>query len=95
MDALDSSAKEKLVTMKTLFEGLLTLNSHTAYFLLKNCFNIPKFTYFMRTTPLWFSPSFLNETDILLRGCLESILNIEFDDSSWSLANLPIRVGGL
>ena len=49
----------------------------------------------MRTTPLWFSPSFLNETDILLRGCLESILNTEFDDSSRSLANLPIRVGGL
>lgn len=94
-DAIELATKETLSKLTHLFENLQGLHPHIAFFLLKNCLAIPKLTYFLRTTPLWFLPSILKETDGLFKACLESILNLQLDDKSWSLASLPISFGGL
>ena len=66
-----------------------------AYFIIKNCLLIPKFTYFLRTTHLFLFPTFLEKADILLKDTLQSILNIPLDNHNWVQATLPIKLGGL
>ena len=95
MDAVAVTADQKLMELKRLYAGLLGINSHVAYFLLKNCLLIPKLNYFLRTTPLWLFPSFLSLADELTKNCLESLLNLRLEDNSWTLACLPIKFGGL
>ena len=94
-DAIELATKENFSKLTHLFENLQGLHPHIAFFLLKNCLAIPKLTYFLRTTPLWFIPSILKETEGLFKSCLESILNLQLDDKSWTLASLPISFGGL
>lgn len=65
-----------------------------AYFLLKNCFAIPKLTYFLRTCASWKFPDFLSTFDIEIRQCLENIFNLHLDDKQWIQASLPISRGG-
>lgn len=95
LEGIENIAQKKLESIKTFWERLLSLNSHTAYFLLKNCLAIPKLTYFIRTTPLWLFPSLLQYFDDGIRSTLESILNIPLDDHNWTQASLPINFGGL
>ena len=95
LEAVPSIADQKLLQLETLFKSLTLLNPHVSYFVLKNCLLIPKFSYFMRTTPLWLFPSFLSQSDNLIRLNLESILNIKLNQTSWTQATLPIKFGGL
>lgn len=48
-----------LTAMEIMFDRLKNINSHTAYFLLKHCFTIPKFTYFKRISAAWKFEEFL------------------------------------
>ena len=95
LQAIEPSLSSKVQELKNTLNGLTSLKSHIGYFLLKNCLAIPKLMYFMRTTPLWMFPSLLLESDNLLRTCLKSILNLHLDDKNWTLASLPISIGGL
>uniref|UniRef100_A0A8D9A679 Uncharacterized protein n=1 Tax=Cacopsylla melanoneura TaxID=428564 RepID=A0A8D9A679_9HEMI len=81
--------------MKRMFGRLKQLNSHVAYFLLKNCFNIPKMTYVLRTSPMWKFPDYLNEIDREIKSTLESLLNLKLNDSQWDQTTLPIKYGGI
>lgn len=94
-EGLEDAFLEKLSVMKILFHNLLSLHSHIAYFLLRNCLSVPKILYFMRTSSLWCFPALLNQFDSQLRSCLESILNLPLDDVNWTLATLPTKFGGL
>lgn len=81
--------------MDIMFDRLKNLNSHTAYFLLKHCFAIPKLTYFVRTTSAWKFQEFLDTVDNKLRKTLEAILNVNVNDEQWIQATLPVKRGGL
>lgn len=95
LEAVETTARQNLDLIKKTLNELHSLNCHTAYYLLKNCFAVPKLMYFLRTTPIWLFPSFVKEADDIMRTCLESILNMTLDDKNWLLASLPIKFGGL
>lgn len=78
-----------------LFNRLENLSSHSAYFLLKNCFAIPKLNYLIRSSPAWIHSVFINRFDSIIRSTLEKILNIKMDNKIWIQASLPTSRGGL
>ena len=76
-------------------EKLPLLNRHPAYFLLKNCFSMPKLMYLLRSSPTFQHPDLLDEFDDCLKSCATDICNVSFDDIGWIQATLPIRMGGI
>lgn len=95
LESVRSMAIKKLELLKKAYARLPTINSHTAYFLLKNCLSMPKLTYFLRTSPIWFFQDIISEMDVNLKTCVESILNLNFEDIQWTQSTLPISKGGL
>lgn len=91
----DNMAIPIMEKVKTMFSRLEHLHTHSAFFLLKNCFAIPKLTYLIRTSPAWKFTGFINSFDDLLKGTLESILNIKLENKAWTQATLPTSFGGL
>lgn len=81
--------------MKLMFERLVHLKHHMAYFILKNCFSIPKLTYLLRTSAYFKYEHLLNKIDEDIKNTLQSICNSEFNTQKWSIVTLPVRSGGL
>jgi hypothetical protein len=81
--------------LKIMFERIGTLNFHMAFFLLKNCFSIPKLTYLLRSSGYFKHKDILISIDEDIRLTLETICNSKFDIDKWSLISLPVRCGGL
>jgi hypothetical protein len=71
------------------------LNSHTAYFLVKNCLFVPRLNFLLRTSPFWKFPICIKSIDNAIRNSLQKFLNIKFNENQWTLASLPISNGGL
>ncbi|KAF2890384.1 hypothetical protein ILUMI_15789, partial [Ignelater luminosus] len=86
---------EKYKSLETIINRLIGLPSYVAYFLLKNCFAIPKLTYLLRTSPTWKFLEWCSDLDNQLKNDLESNLNIKLDCVQWTQAFLPIKSGGL
>ena len=76
-------------------EKLSLLDKHPAYFLLKNCFSMPKLMYLLRSSPTFQHPDLLADFDDCLKSCATHICNVSFDDIDWIQATLPIRLGGI
>lgn len=81
--AFTTVASSFLNTADVMFDRLKNLSAHTAFFLLKNCFAIPKLTYLLRSFPAWKFKDFTSAFDSLIKTTLESILNIRLDENSW------------
>ena len=84
-----------LSKLKIMFERLKFLNSHTALFLLKNCFAVPKLTYLIRTSPAWNFEKFISAFDDEIKDVLETIINVDMNYQQWTQATLPVNFGGL
>ncbi|ESO00180.1 hypothetical protein HELRODRAFT_176009 [Helobdella robusta] len=85
---------KKLDEFKYVLSMMVHISKHDALILLTQAAFIPKFSYFLRTSP---SPS-KQISDMFERELLmgfQSILNILFDDKGWCQAVLPICMGGL
>jgi hypothetical protein len=94
-EALPSAVFEKIEKIKLMVDRLPTLQAHTALFLLKNTFSIPRLVYLLRCSPTWKVPHLLEEFDLLMRSGLEGITNVSIDDASWAQSSLPVSRGGL
>ena len=81
--------------MKLMLERLGQLNNHMAYYILKNCFAIPKLTYLLRTSAYFKYEHLLAKMDEDIKNALQSICNSEFNQQKWSLISLPVRSGSL
>ena len=75
-------------------ENLSLLDRHRAYFLLKNCFSMPKLMYLLRSSNTFRHPDILADFDEP-QICATYICNVSFDDIGWSQANLSIRLSGI
>lgn len=91
LESVEDIATKKL----NILRHLDRLHPQIAYFIIKNCLLIPKFTYFLRTSPLFLFPTFLEQADSLLKDSLQAILNIHLENHNWIQATLPIKLGGL
>ena len=86
---------EKLQQMKTFVQRLIDLDSHYAFYLLKNCFSLPKFLYILRCFPFYDCSQLLLQFDDLQRQALEHIINCSLSPVSHQQCFLPSCLGGL
>ena len=77
-----------------MINRIKNLDSHDAFFLLKNCLAIPKILFFLRSAPLY-TCQFLNEFDHAIKKGLEFICNIAINDNKWMQLTLPVKFGGM
>jgi hypothetical protein len=96
-DGFDAIAKKKIEKVFLLLKNIEqeNLNSHTAYFLVKNCLFVPRLNFLLRTSPFWKFPDCIKSIDNAIRNSLQKFLNIKFNENQWTLASLPISNGGL
>ena len=94
-EAIESVLKTKLDSLKLMAERLSTIDAHDALFLLRNCFSMPKLTYFLRTAPCFLNKAILQEYDAYIRHSIQKILNVRLEEAAWNQSTLPINLGGL
>ena len=93
-DSMQNILNDKLEDLTRMVENLVAIDSHDALYLPRNCFSIPKLTYFLRSAPCYKS-GILKEYDHEIRNALERILNIQITNSIWEQSSLPIKDGRL
>ena len=64
-EAIKSVLITKLENLKLMVERITQIDAHEALFLLRNCFSIPKLTYFLRTAPCFEKIDILQRTTTL------------------------------
>jgi hypothetical protein len=92
--ATDRVLLKKLAELKLLCSRALLLDSHDAFFILKNCLSIPRLMYTLRSAPCYES-GILHSYDSTIATALSTILNIQLDANSALQCSLPVRYGGL
>ncbi|XP_063617938.1 uncharacterized protein LOC134790882 [Cydia splendana] len=88
--ACDTTSK-----FQTYESRLLEISPHFALCIIKFCLFVPKLMYVLRCCPFTKFLNLLTPLDDLIKTNLESILNLQFSEESWTQASLPIRHGGL
>ena len=71
------------------------LDAHNGFFVLKNCFSLPKLLYFLRTSTCFNHPALLEKYDKTVRVGVSKVCNVNFDDISSTQLALPAEMGGL
>lgn len=94
-EEIKSSFIKKNAFMHKMAENLSIIEPHTAYFLLRHSFAVPRLTYMLRCAPCWRVPDCLVQFDDIVRECLENISNCKFEDQAWRQSCLPVSLGGL
>ena len=87
--------KKKINVLSQFVKNLDILDSHVAYFLLKNSLAIPRISYILRCFPCWNLYELLKIYDSILKTALENICNCKFNQKSWFQCSLPVKYGGL
>ena len=95
--AVEPVLLEKLDDLSRFSENLKLLDYHDAFFLLKNCFSIPRVMYYLRCAPCFLRPDILDRYDMTIKKCLQSFINtaLHDNDRAWRIAKLPVAFGGL
>ena len=94
-EAIEGVLEQKISNLEKMTEHLKGIDSHEALFLLRNCFAMPKLTYFLRTSPCFTKPETLEKFDQIIKTSLQNILNIPLSETSYDQATLPVAKGGL
>ena len=84
----------KIDEFQRLANRLKQLSAHDAFFLLKNCFSLPKLQYILRCAPCYRS-QLLQRYDSSICDALQDILNTELSETAWNQATLPVKSGGI
>ena len=90
-ELLDKKIKE----LEKISDVIDKLDAHYGFYLLKNCFSMPKLLYFLRTSPCFLQNYFLERYDKLLRNSLCKVTNVKMDDNQFLQAVLPAAKGSL
>ena len=86
---------EKIKELEKISNVIDKLDAHYDFYLLKNCFSMPKLLYFLRTSPCFLQNDFLERYDKLLRNSLCKVTNVKLDDNQFLQAVLAAAKGGL
>ena len=93
--AYNESLVESVFTNKTVRYFVTKLDAHYGFYLLKNCFSLPKLLYFLPTSPCFEEMDLLQQYASIIRKSLSKICNVNFDESSYTQAILPVSKGGI
>jgi len=88
---LHLEAKTKM--LDNIIENLELIKPHQAFFIMKNCFSIPKLIYLLRSALIFKCKEELEVFDTETN--MEKKCNVSFGEEIWSQASLPIRHAGL
>ena len=61
---------KKVIELQKLSEVVTKLDAHYGFYLLKNCFSLPKLLYFLRTSPCFEAVDLLQQYDSIIRKSL-------------------------
>ena len=93
--SLQADLLEKKINELERVNGIIEkLDAHYGFFMLKNCFSLPKL-YFLRTSTCFNHPALLEKYDKTVRDGLSKVCNVNFDDISSTQLALPAEMGGL
>ena len=90
-ELLDKKIKE----LEKISDVIDKLDAQYGFYLLKNCFSMPKLLYFLHTSPCFLQNDFLERYNKLLRNSLCRVTNVKMDDNQFLQAVLPAVKGGL
>ena len=85
---VDAVLMQMLDEFKRLQQRLKLLNVDDAFYLIRNCFSLPKLLYTLRSAPC-FASTELVHYDTLIGQTLQEILNIQFEAETWHQSTLP------
>ena len=94
LEKLADLLEKKINEVKKVSGIVEKLDSHYVFLMLKNCFNLPKLLFFLRTTTLFIHPALLAKYDKTVRDGLSKVCNVNFDDISSTQLALPTEIGG-
>ena len=86
---------QKVINLQRLSEVVIKLDAHYGFYLLKNCFSLPKLLYFLRTSPCFEELDLLQQYDSIIRKSFSKICNVIFNESSYTQAILLVSKGGI
>ena len=87
---------EVLENSRDLLDAIATLpNAQIGFHLHRLCATTPRVIHLLRTMPHRLTKGLADQMDSLSRGGFKAINGFEPDDTSWDIATLPIRLGGL
>jgi len=86
--SVDQLLEKKLTGLQRLSNRLEGLQAHDAFFLLRNCFSLPKLQYILRCSPCFNSSVFACYDDCI-RSTLECILNVQLHGQQCLDAGIP------
>ena len=93
--ATKESLQSKIDDLEKIVSVVEHLDSHYGFYLLKNCFSMPKLLYILRTTPCFKFGPMLEEYDNIQRKALSKITNVNVTETNFEQACLPGKSGGL
>ena len=94
-EGIEAVLEAKIENLELMVGHLSKINRHSALYLLRNSFAMPKLTYFLRLSPCFLKPTILKRYDTIIKHALVKILNIQLPEEAWSQATLPVAKGGL
>lgn len=94
-EGLESAIRGKCGDLERLVSRLELIESHQAFFLLKNCLSIPKLQYILRASPAYRQVASLERFDETVVAALRTVTNVQFEGPSLEQAALPVSLGGL
>ena len=93
--AMLSVLESKFENLELMSSRLRNIDSHSALYLLRNCFSMPKLTYLLRSSPCFIKSDLLKQCNSIIKKTLTQILCTQLREESWDQATLPVFNGGL
>ena len=87
--------EKKINELENVIGIVEKLDAHYSFFMLKNCFSLPKLLYFLRTSTCFNHPALLKKYDKIVRNGLSKVCNVNFDDISSTQLALHAEMGDL
>ena len=87
--------EKKIIELEKVTGIVEKIDAHYGFFMLKNCFSLPKLLYFLRTSTCFNHPAHLEKHDKTVCDGLSRVCNVNFDDISSTQLALPAEMGGL
>ena len=92
---IDEFIQKKLHELTKTLDVLVELpNPHVAHYLLRQAAGVCKVQYFMRTTPVDMIRALFEGFDQTQKQVFEQLVGMELDETQWTQAQLPIKLGG-